>query len=261
MKMINMSKLNPTAKLISNIIILFSCLFIFDPNTMCMLLVTVVIFGVITKSFNSKNLKALVPFLFFAFAMVWMNAAWARVEDANIIGILGPLEFTDKGLIVGLSLGFRVLTIGISSTVFTTSTDPTELMLSLIKQCHLNPSIAYGILTAFRFLPTMETDLETIKSAHRIRNAKKNKWYLEKGRWYRYAIPLLAANIRKAERVAIAMEARGFESNMERTYYKTVYWKKTDTLFVICTILTVIFIILFSSYMGWLVGFKRWNGF
>lgn len=259
--MIKMSKFNPTAKLISNAIILITCVAIFDPKTMLILLCISILFGIITKSFNKKNLKALIPFILFAFAMLWMNAVWARVENANVIGMIGPLKFTDKGLIVGLSLSFRVLTIGITSVLFTTNTDPTELMLSLIKQCQLNPGIAFGILTAFRFLPTMETDLATIKAAHRVRNAKNNKWYLEKGRWHKYAIPLLATNIRKAERVAIAMEARGFENNMQRTYFKTVYWKKTDTIFILCTILIVSIIISFSAYKGWLVGFTRWQGF
>jgi energy-coupling factor transport system permease protein len=259
--MLNMNKLNPTAKLLSNLIILMACVTIFDPKTMFMLFFVNVFFGIITKSFNKKNVKALIPLALFAFGMLWMNAVWAKVDNPNIIGALGPINITDKGLVVGLSLCFRILTIGISSILFTSNTDPNDLILSLIKQCHLSPGIAYGILTAFRFLPSMEADLALINAAHRIRNSKNKKWYLKKNPWYRNAIPLLATNVRRAERVAIAMEARGFENNMKRTYYKTVYWRKIDTLFVIYTAFIVILIILFSAYMGWLVGFQRWQGF
>ncbi|MBP2651426.1 MAG: cobalt transport protein [Firmicutes bacterium] len=259
--MLNMNKINPTAKLISNFIVLIVSVMVFDPKTMVMIFVINVFFGVITKSFNKKNLKALIPLAFFALGMLWMNAAWAKVDNPNIIGCLGPINFTDKGLIVGLSLCFRVLTIGISSIIFTANTEPNDLILSLIKQCHLSPGIAYGILTAFRFLPSMEADLALINAAHRIRNAKKKQWYLKKNRWYRNAIPLLATNIRKAERVALAMEARGFENNMQRTYYKTVYWKKTDTIFVLLTVAIVMLILSFSAYRGWLISFQRWQGF
>lgn len=259
--MLNMNKLNPTAKLISNFIVLIVCVMVFDPKTMFMLFSVNVFLGVITKSFNKKNMKALIPLVFFAFGMLWMNAAWAKVDNPNIIGNLGPIYFTDKGLIVGLSLCFRVLTIGICSILFTTNTDPNDFVLSLIKQCHLSVGIAYGILTAFRFFPSMEADLALINAAHRIRNSKKKKWYLKKNRWYRNAIPLLAANIRKAERVAIAMEARGFENNMQRTYYKTIYWQKIDTIFVLATAAIVIIILSFSYYMGWLISFQRWQGF
>lgn len=259
--MLNINNLNPSAKLLSNLIILIACVCIFDPITMFILFSINVFFGVITRSFNKKNIKALVPLALFAFGMLWMNAAWAKVDNPNIIWTLGFMNFTDKGLIVGVSLCFRVLTIGISSILFTSNTDPNDLILSLINQCHLNPSIAYGILTAFRFLPSMESDLSLINAAHRIRNSKNKKWYLKKNHWYRNAIPLLATNIRRAERVAVAMEARGFTNNMQRTYYKTVYWQKKDTAFVIFTALSVLFVFSFSFYMGWLVSFQRWKGF
>lgn len=259
--MIDMHKLNPTAKLISNFIILIACVMIFDPKTMFMLFLVNVIFGLITRSFNKKNMKAIIPLACFAFAMLWMNAAWARVENANIIGRLGPLSFTDEGLTIGISLCFRVLTIGVSSILFTSNTAPNDFILSLIKQCRLSPGIAYGILTAFRFLPSMEADLALINAAHRIRSAKNKKWYSKKNRWYRNAIPLLATNIRKAERVAIAMEARGFENNMKRTYYRTIYWKRVDTIFVFFTAIVVSLILSYSAYKGWLVGFRLWQGF
>lgn len=259
--MLNMNKINPTAKLISNFIVLIVSVMIFDPKTIFMLLFINIFFGIITKSFTKKNMKAFIPLVCFAFGMLWMNAAWAKVDDPHIIGVLGPINFTDKGLIVGLSLCFRVLTIGISSILFTTNTDPNDLILSLIKQCHLSPGIAYGILTAFRFLPSMEADLSLINAAHRIRNAKNKKWYLKKNPWFKNAIPLLATNIRRAERVAIAMEARGFENSMHRTYYKTIYWRRIDTLFVLGTTFIVSLIICFSAYMGWLVSFQRWQGF
>lgn len=259
--MLNMNRLNPTAKLLSNLIILIACVVIFDPKSMLLLFSFNVFFALITNSFNKKNMKALIPLALFAFGMLWMNAAWAKVNNPDVIAALGPVKFTDKGLIVGISLCFRILTIGISSILFVSNTDPNELILSLIKQCRLSPGIAYGILTAFRLLPSMEEDLALINAAHRIRNSKKKKWYLKKNPWYRNAIPLLAANVRRAERVAIAMEARGFEMNMKRTYYKTVYWRKTDTVFVICTAFIVILILSFSAYMGWLVSFQRWQGF
>lgn len=259
--MIKLNEINPTAKLLSNLVVLLACAVIFDPKTMFMLLFINVAFGILTGAFNKRNIKALIPLLLFAFAMLWMNAAWAKVENPHVIGKIGMLNFTDKGFIVGLSLSFRVMTIGISSIVFTSSTAPDELVLSLIKECRLNPGIAYGILTAFRFLPSMEADLALINAAHRIRSAKSKKWYLKKNHWYRNAIPLLAVNVRKAERVAIAMEARGFENNMERTYYRTVLWKRIDTVVVACTFIVISAVIIFSAHMGWLISFKRWQGF
>jgi energy-coupling factor transporter transmembrane protein EcfT len=256
-----MKHFNPTAKLIANFIIVLASLMVFDPYTMVMLFGISFFFALITKSFNRKNLKMIIPLVCFAFGMLWMNASLARVENPEIIATLGPLTFTDKGLIVGMVLFFRILTIGVTSILFTFNTEPDALILSLIKQCKLNPGIAYGMLTALRFLPSMESDLSVINAAHRIRSSKQKKWYKKKNPWYRNAIPLLATNIRKAERVAIAMESRGFQTDMKRTYYRTINWYKKDTFFILGTGIIVISIILFSAHMGWLVGFKRWQGF
>jgi len=256
-----MKHFNPTAKLLANLIIVLASLMVFDPYTMVMLFGVSFLFAIFTKSFNRKNLKMMIPLICFAFGMLWMNASLARVENPEIIATFGFLTFTDKGFIVGTVLFFRILTIGVTSILFTCNTEPDALILSLIKQCKLNPGIAYGVLTALRFLPSMESDLTLINAAHKIRSSKEKKWYKKKNRWYRNAIPLLATNIRKAERVAIAMESRGFQTNMKRTYYRTVNWYKKDTVFVLVTGIVVIFIILFSNYMGWLVGFKRWQGF
>lgn len=256
-----METFNPTAKLLANLIVVLACLVVFDPYTMAMLFGASFFFVLATRSFNRKNLKAVIPLACFAVGMLWMNATLARVEDPQIIASIGSVTFTDKGLVIGLVLFFRILTIGITSILFTFNTEPDTLVLSLIRQCRLNPGIAYGILTALRFLPSMESDLDLINAAHRIRSSKQKKWYKKKNPWYRNAIPLLATNIRKAERVAIAMEARGFQTNMNRTYYRTVEWRKRDTLFIIATAALVVSIVLLSANMGWLVCFRRWQGF
>jgi energy-coupling factor transporter transmembrane protein EcfT len=256
-----MQQFNPTAKLLANLIIVMASLLVFDPYTMVMLFGFSFFFALVTKSFNRRSMKAIIPLVCFAIGMLWMSASFARVENPEVIASLGSLTFTDKGLIVGLVLFFRILTIGMSSILFTFNTEPDALVLSLIKQCKLNPGIAYGVLTALRFLPSMESDLALINSAHRIRSSKQKKWYKKKNAWYRNAIPLLATNIRKAERVAIAMEARGFHTNMKRTYYRTINWHGKDTGFVLGTVMVVGLIILFSAHMEWLVGFKCWQGF
>jgi energy-coupling factor transporter transmembrane protein EcfT len=256
-----MKQFNPTAKLLANLIVVLASLLVFDPYTMVMLFACSLFFAIVTKSFNRKNIVMMIPLACFAIGMLWMSASFARVENPQVIGTLGRLSFTDKGLTVGLVLFFRILTIGMSSILFTFNTEPDALILSLIKQCRLNPAIAYGVLTALRFLPSMESDLALINSAHRIRSSKQKKWYKKKNSWYRNAIPLLATNIRKAERVAIAMEARGFQIKMKRTYYRTINWYKKDTLFVVGTGVLVATILIYSAYMGWLVGFKRWQGF
>jgi energy-coupling factor transport system permease protein len=52
-----------------------------------------------------------------------------------------------------------------------------------------------------------------------------------------YAIPLLASAVRKGERVAMAMESRGFGAVPRRTYLRTTTVGRTDLGFlVVCLV-------------------------
>jgi len=255
------SRINPSAKLLANLIALIGCMLVFDPVTPLIFLIVVLTIGSLDGVFKLKEIPKFIPFLLFALGMVWMNAAWADVPDSNVIGEFGFFTFTDKGLSLGISLGLRILAIAAFSILFTSSTDPTDLVLSLVQQCRLSPSIAYSILAAIRLFPTLETELSTIQAAHRIRGKGEKGLNKKIKRWYRYAIPLLAGGIRKAERVALAMEARGFSSQVSRTYYKVITWDKKDTVFVIATLFFVLLSMYVSYSLGYKIGITKWQGF
>ena len=253
--------INPTAKLLVNLVILLCSVCISDPFTIILLFMTCVIYGICSRTFTVNSLKTMMPMGVFALAMLWMNAACARTDHARIIGTFVLFHFTDQGLAIGISIFFRILTISFSSILFISTTDADDLLLSLIQQCHLNPAIAYGVLTAFRFYPLMKSDLAQIDAAHQIRAAVHDKKGSGKISWYRKAIPLLASNIRRAEQVSVAMEARGFETGMHRTYHRSIRWKVSDTAFVTAACLLIAVILFVSWQMGWLLIFYRWKGF
>lgn len=56
----------------------------------------------------------------------------------------------------------------------------------------------------------------------------------------RYSIPLFSQGIRKAERIAIAMEARGFTGTKERTYYQTTHVVAKDWAYAFLLLIVVI---------------------
>jgi len=59
----------------------------------------------------------------------------------------------------------------------------------------------------------------------------------------RYAIPLLSQSIRRAQRIAVAMEAKQFSGSGPRTFYYEIGFGKYDVLFVILFV-----VLLFVSY-------------
>lgn len=57
-------------------------------------------------------------------------------------------------------------------------------------------------------------------------------------------IPLFISSFKRAEELAIAMEARGYDPNGERTKYRLLTWQKQDSAAML--VLVLITIVLFA---------------
>lgn len=240
-----LQQINPTLKIVAVIATIFMMMFIFDPWTPLILwLVTlgmIHFLGGIPLRFIAL---LMIPFSFFAFSFVWISIVFPDQRGETILFHIGPLPVALENVKVGLSLGLRSFVFASWSMLFVLTTEPTKFMLSLIQHCKLSPRIGYGMMAAYRFLPLFRQELNQIRAAHRIRGLGEAAGL--RGRWEqlkRYTIPLMAGAIRKAERVAIAMESKGFDGSRDRSYYHVVKWTYRDLIFGFC------FILLMSSLL------------
>ncbi|WP_077213115.1 energy-coupling factor transporter transmembrane component T family protein [Bacillus dakarensis] len=228
-----LQEVNPTLKLFSVLIVIFFMVPVFDPWTPLLMLIitlTLIIFlGGISPGFL---FKILIPFSFFAFSFIWINVVFPSDRGDTVLFFIGSMPVALENVLTGLSLGLRSLLFISWSLLFVLTTEPTKLMLSLIQHCKLPPRFGYGMMAAYRFLPLFRQELEQIRAAHRIRGLGEPRGIKDKIRESKMVIiPLMAGAIRKAERVAIAMESKGFDGSRERTYYHAVPWTKKDMFF------------------------------
>ncbi|MFC2949336.1 energy-coupling factor transporter transmembrane component T family protein [Virgibacillus sediminis] len=205
-------------------------------------------------------LKLFSPFVLIALGFAWMTVLYANqtFSYGEVVFSLWGLEVTTGSIQTGISLALRSLCFGALSLLFILTTDSTKLMLSFMQQCKLPPKITYGILAGYRFLPIFQHELQVLKQAHRIRGVGRTKGI--KGRlnqFRRYAIPLLANGIRKAERVAIAMESKGFTGDKDRTHYHQMKVEKRDWLFFVLMIGMLAAVFILSYYLGYLNIFGK----
>lgn len=148
--------------------------------------------------------------------------------------------------VYGATMAVRLLAILSASAMFVLTTDPSRLVRSLIHQAHISPRIAYSVFVAYRFVPLLEVEFETIRAAHQMRGGARGNGPLDRVREVvGYAIPLLASAVRKGERVALAMESRGFGAlpASERTYFRVTTLGRADLWFgvaCLCTLAGVI---------------------
>lgn len=159
----------------------------------------------------------------------------------------GPVIISKESFFRGLHVGFRALSFGLIGLLFALTTRPVLLFYSMMQQLKLPPRYAYSFMASLRMLPLMLEEFKTLKQAYRVRGIQFTKSWRSLMEGIRlYAIPLLAQSIRRAQRIAVAMEARRFNNSKNRTYYYRSGFSYTDGLMVVCWI---------SIFTGaWLVG-------
>jgi energy-coupling factor transport system permease protein len=150
---------------------------------------------------------------------------------------LGPLHITDNGLLQGPLFFFRLSVVVLASFVLIWTTDTRDLMVSLAK-AGIPYRMAFTVFLALRFLPLVQREVDTVHDAHAIRGRASHSSILHRFKlWQRYIFTILVNGLRKAEATAISLECRAFGYSGSRTYVKEVYFKGTDVLIILLTLL------------------------
>ncbi|MGP7816937.1 energy-coupling factor transporter transmembrane component T family protein [Niallia sp. 01092] len=222
-----LSTLNPTIKLATHLILMCLLMAITNPLTTLAIWIFTLIIGISIGGWRAPYLvKVLLPYTIFFVLTFWMIAAFGKGD--HVLMEWAWFRITEESVRNGLTIALRMFGFVTISLLFTSTTDLNLFVMSLIQQCKLSPKWAYGFLAGFRCIPMFQAELAQIKDAHRIRGYKHH------GSWrafMRYMVPLLLQAIRKSERMAIAMEARGFTGTRERTYYRSPTVSKRDYVY------------------------------
>jgi energy-coupling factor transport system permease protein len=243
-----LSRVNPSVKLTAHLIVMFFLMAVGDPITSALLWLLSVAIGVTIGGWGMRYaMKRLVPYTGFFLLVFWMLAAFGKGE--HVLWQFAWFRVTEEGVRNGLTIAFRMMGFVTYGLLFTSTTNPTLLIMSLIHQYRLSPKWAYGLLAGIRFIPLFESELKQMRAAHKIRG------FHSQGKlksFARYTLPLLTQGIRKAERVAIAIEARGFDGAKPRTYYYTPTVSGKDYAYCVFLFGAVLFILFCSFSFGWL---------
>jgi energy-coupling factor transport system permease protein len=236
-----LATLNPAYKLLSHLIVMFLLMAISNPMVTFLIWLLAVLIGIFLGGWRMTYLlKRLLPYLGFFILVFWMMAAFGEGEET--IWKWAWFHITLESMVHGLTIALRMLAFVTYGLLFTSTTDLTLFIMSLIHQCKLSPKWAYGLLAGFRFIPLFQSELNQMKTAHKVRGYKqKNSWKA----FMRYSLPLFTHGIRKSERIAIAMEARGFTGTRERTYYQTPKILAKDWVYLLSLLIVVLGIIIF----------------
>lgn len=162
------------------------------------------------------------------FRRIWpLPIAAISVAIANAIA-----STASTATIAAISL--RLIAIALPGVVVFASTDAVDLADSLVQQLRVPPRFAYGALAGLRLLPLLSSEWTTIHRARRARGIDAGHSPLGAVRLFGSAIfGLLIAAIRRATRLAMAMDSRGFDSRQPRTIARQQSVKHADWILVL----------------------------
>ena len=157
------------------------------------------------------------------FALVFVSASLTMIlfgKGTEIWWSLGPIHISKESFYRGLHLGFRSIAFGCQGLLFVLTSTSTGLFYALMQRLKLSPKYAYSFMASIRLLPMAGEELRIRREALAVRGAGGAAGLGGLLRLpERYALPLLAQSIRRAQRTAAAMEVKRFDAGRRRTYY------------------------------------------
>jgi energy-coupling factor transport system permease protein len=219
-----LGRASPVAKLLVALGWLLTMALTLDVRPPLVITAAALLAGVLVGRVPPRRLAAgLAPLWLAALGIGVFNALFSASNadpSAVVAAVIGPFRITAPALAAGVGLAARVVAIAAVGIVFGQTTDATRLVDSLVQQAHAPERFAYGALAAYQAIPRLAEQLTTLREARRIRGLRSG--------WHpRMLVGLLVLAIRHGDRLALAMDARGFGSG-PRTRYREVRWSRLD---------------------------------
>lgn len=158
---------------------------------------------------------------------------------------------TVESLLYGLGTGLKLSTTVTASVLFLATTRNEEIATGLIRM-GLPYSVSFAFSMALRLVPTFVGAGATIVQAQKSRglDVESGSLLARMRKYLPLIVPVFASAIRSTNRLAMALESKGFGSRKARTYYLHLQLRRSDWLVIGLAVLFVIGFI-FVRFMGY----------
>lgn len=249
-------RLDPRVKLVSTLLYLIS-LFLFK-SIPGYLVATVFLAAVIrmSKVPFGHIVKGLKPVIMLLMITVIFNLFLTR--DGEVLFHQWIFTITEGGLRTAVYMTVRLIYLIIGSSLMTFTTTPNELtdglekVLGPLNRLHVPVhDVAMMMSIALRFIPILLEETDKIMKAQIARGAD-----LESGNMIQKAksmipilVPLFVSAFRRANDLAMAMEARCYRGGEGRTKMKPLHYEQRDRIAYIVVIVYVIAVYVIGRYV------------
>ena len=244
-------KLDPRVKIMLSILFIIDLFLVNDFTGYIFIFLFTFVAVIISKIHLRYIYKGLKPIFVLMLITALFNVFLTRGEA--LVFQLGFLKIYKEGILLAVFMVLRLTFLIIGTSLLTLTTSPIELTDGIERL--LNPYKRFGVpahelammmTIALRFIPTLMDETDKIMKAQKARGAD-----FESGNIIQRAknlipllVPLFISSFRRADELAMAMEARCYKGGEGRTRMKVLKLTNRDGVamaaFMIFTILIIV---------------------
>ena len=245
-------RLDPRSKLVAMILLIIIVFWANNPITNVILFAATGIFVALSEvplSFFIKGLKS----MFFLITFTTLFQLFF-ISGGQVLFEMGFIKITSYGIEQAGIIFCRFVLIIFFSTLLTLTTMPLSLatavesLLGPLKRFKV-PVHEIGLMLSMslRFVPTLMDDTIRIMNAQKARGVDFGEGnIIQKVKaMIPILIPLFATSLKRADSLATAMEARGYQGGNGRSQYRQLNWMNKDSvaLLLVCVLGGILFLL------------------
>ncbi len=247
-------RMDPRSKLI--IIFLFVCIVFIANNSLTygILLAYTLVMIALSKIPFRFILNGLIPVLWLVIFTLLVHLFFTRGGDVLID--IGWLKIYEEGVRQGIFISLRFFLLILVTSLLTLTTTPIEItdgieyLLAPLKKIKFPVhELALMMSIALRFIPTLMQETDIIMKAQSARGVDFTSGPIKERlkAIVPLLIPLFISSFKRAEELAVAMEARGYRGGEGRTKYRQLRWGLSDTAMILLLLLVAVLLIIFRT--------------
>lgn len=233
-------RMDPRSKLV--LIFLFVCVVFLANNSLTYgtLLVYTIIMLSLSKISIRFIMSGLKPVLWLVVFTLLLHLFLTK--EGNLLFQWGLIEVYEEGVKQGLFISLRFFLLILMTSLLTLTTTPIEItdgleeLLGPLKRIKFPVhELALMMSISLRFIPTLMQETDKIMKAQSARGVDFTGGPVKDRvkAIIPLLIPLFISSFKRAEELAIAMEARGYRGGEGRTKYRQLSWGVRDTSMLI----------------------------
>ena len=241
-------RLHPTVKVFALFVMFWSVYWVDHPLALLPLGVLIAVLAQVTGSWpNFYRLRWLFILLIFFTTLAWMVFYRKGPPLIN----LPIIHLSRTSLVFGFGRGLKLAELLATSVLFLSTTKVEEFTAGLLR-LGVPYRVGFAITLAFRLVPLFIDSAVTVAQAQSLRGYDFNRGGpLERVRRYvPVVIPVFMGALRKANNMAMALEARGFGMNTTPTSFVDYHIEPADmgAFAALIALATTYFLIYYTGY-------------